>query len=73
MGGLSFLRANAAWLTAGFLLTFTSSFGQTFFISIFAGEIRETFGLSHGQWGGLYTLATTASAIAMVWAGVLTR
>ncbi len=69
---MSFLRANAAWLTAGFLLTFTSSFGQTFFISIFAGEIRETFGLSHGQWGGLYTLATTASAIAMVWAGVLT-
>lgn len=72
MGFLAFLRSNAAWLAAGFLLTFTSSFGQTFFISIFAGEIRETFQLSHGQWGGLYTLATTASAIVMVWAGVLT-
>lgn len=72
MGFFAFLRTNAAWLTAGFLLTFTSSFGQTFFISIFAGEIRATFGLSNGQWGGLYTLATTASAIAMVWAGVLT-
>jgi MFS family permease len=72
MGFLAFLRTNAAWLAAGFLLTFASSFGQTFFISIFAGEIRAEFGLSNGQWGGLYTLATTASAIAMVWSGVLT-
>lgn len=68
----SFLRDNATWLAAGFLLTFTSSYGQTFFISLFAGEIRETFGLSNGQWGGLYSLATTASALVMVWTGVLT-
>lgn len=68
----SFLRDNAAWLAAGFLLTFSSSYGQTFFISLFAGELRATFGLSNGQWGGLYTLATTASAIVMVWAGTLT-
>lgn len=72
MGFFAFLRINAAWLAAGFLLTFTSSFGQTFFISLFAGEIREKFQLSNGQWGGLYTIATTASAIAMVWAGTLT-
>ena len=68
----SFLRDNATWLAAGFLLTFTSSFGQTFFISLFAGELRATFGLSNGQWGGIYTLATTASALVMVWTGVLT-
>lgn len=67
-----FLRFNAPWLAAGFLLTFASSFGQTFFISVFAGEIRATFGLSHGAWGGLYALATTASAAVMVYAGVLT-
>ncbi len=72
MSTLSFLRSNARWLSAGMLLTFLSSFGQTFFISIFAGEIREGFGLSHGQWGGIYTLGTTASAIVMVWAGGLT-
>lgn len=72
MGFLAFLRTNAAWLTAGFLLTFTSSFGQTFFISLSAGQIRTEFGLTNGQWGGLYTLATSASALAMVWAGVLT-
>ena len=68
----SFLRDNAAWLSAGFLLTLSSSFGQTFFISLFAGQIRETFALSNGQWGGLYTLATTASALVMVWTGALT-
>ncbi|MEQ8292288.1 MAG: MFS transporter [Roseovarius sp.] len=69
---LAFLRDNAPWLTAGVLLTFLSSFGQTFFISIFAGHIREVFDLSHGQWGGIYTLGTTASALVMVWAGGLT-
>ena len=69
---LAFLRDNAPWLSAGVLLTFLSSFGQTFFISVFAGEIREAFGLSHGQWGGIYTLGTGASAALMVWAGGLT-
>ena len=68
----SFLRDNATWLLAGFLLTFTSSYGQTFFISLFAGEIRETFDLSNGQWGGIYTIATSASALLMVWTGALT-
>ena len=49
-----------------------SSFGQTYFISIFAGEIRTTFNLSHGDWGAIYGFGTFASAIAMVWAGGLT-
>lgn len=53
-------------------MSLMSSFGQTFFISIFAGEIRETFDLSHGAWGGIYTLGTAASAAVMVWAGGLT-
>ena len=65
----SFLRDNARWLTAGMVLTCLSSFGQTFFISIFAADIQSEFGLSHGGWGGLYTGATTASALVMVWAG----
>ena len=68
----TFLRQNALWLGAGGLLTFLSSFGQTFFISIFAGEIRNEFSLSHGAWGGLYTLGTGVSAVVMVWAGGLT-
>ena len=71
MGFLRFLRANWLFLLAGFVLTLTSSYGQTFFISLFAGEIMADFGLSDGQWGGIYTLGTTASAITMVWAGTL--
>ncbi|MEE4118813.1 MAG: MFS transporter [Paracoccaceae bacterium] len=69
---LPFLRANAAFLAAGALLTFTSSWGQTFFISVFAGEIREEFGLSHGAWGAIYAAGTFASAVAMIWAGQAT-
>lgn len=72
MGTLSFIRDNLKFLSAGFLLTFASCFGQTFFISIFAGEIMAEFGLSHGEWGGLYMIGTLASAGLMVWAGVLT-
>lgn len=72
MNALTFLRTNAPWLSAGFLLTMLSGFGQTYFISIFAGEIRAEFNLSHGEWGGIYTLGTGASAVVMVWAGALT-
>ncbi|GAA4221835.1 MFS family permease [Sagittula marina] len=67
-----FFLDNAQWLAAGILLTFLSSFGQTFFISIFAGEIRESFGLSHGDWGLTYTIGTSVSAAVMIWAGGLT-
>ncbi|SNR36999.1 MFS transporter [Puniceibacterium sediminis] len=72
MTTISFLRDNARWLAAGAMLSFLSSFGQTFFIAVFSGEIREAFGLSNGAWGGIYSLGTTCSAIAMVWAGGLT-
>ncbi|TMM52593.1 MFS transporter [Sulfitobacter sabulilitoris] len=72
MGYLRFVIDNRLFLLAGFLLTLTSSYGQTYFISIFAGEIRGTFNLSDGQWGGIYTVGTTLSAITMIWAGALT-
>ena len=72
MGTLRFIRSNLNWLAAGLLLTFASSFGQTFFLSIFAGQIRAEFGLTHAAWGGIYMLGTLCSALAMVWAGVLT-
>nr|WP_301919118.1 hypothetical protein [uncultured Defluviimonas sp.] len=48
---LHFARANAPWLSAGFLLTCASSFGLTFFKSILAGDIRYEFGRSHAGWG----------------------
>ena len=70
-GYIRFIRANAPFLAVGALLSFLSSFGQTFFISIFAGEIRETFDLSNGDWGVIYMIGTGASAAVMVFAGML--
>lgn len=61
----SFYRRNAWWLASGLALTFASGFGQTYFISLFAGEIRAAFDLSNGAWGGLYTIATFASAVCL--------
>ncbi|MEM9966564.1 MAG: MFS transporter [Pseudomonadota bacterium] len=72
MGYLLFIRRNWLFLLSGFLLTFSSSYGQTYFIALFASDIKADFELSDGQWGGIYTLGTTLSAIAMLWAGVLT-
>lgn len=70
-GYLHFIRENLPFLATGFLLSFLSSFGQTFFIAIFGGEIREAYGLSNGDWGLIYMVGTGASAIVMVFAGGL--
>lgn len=67
----AFLRREAPWLGAGALMAFASSFGQTFFISIFAGVWREEFDLGHGEWGLLYMVATLTSAIVLTQAGRL--
>lgn len=67
-----FIKDNLPWLSAGMLLTFLSSFGQTFFISIFAGKLQSEFGLTEGEWGAIYMIGTGASAVAMLWAGGLT-
>ena len=72
MSLFAFLTSNARFLTTGALLAFLSSFGQTFFIAIFAAQIMAAFDLTDGEWGGLYTVSTTASAIVMLWAGALT-
>ena len=69
MSYFEFVRSNIAWLLAGFILALNSSFGQTFFISIFAGKIQSYFDLSHGDWGFIYMVGTLTSALLMVWAG----
>ena len=66
---LSFLRRNARWIGAGFLLTFCSSFGQTFFIGQVNAELRAAFDLGHGGLALLYGLATAASAASLPFLG----
>ncbi len=65
----AFLRDDPRLLLYGVFLTFGSSFGQTFFISLFAGQIQADFGLSHGGFGSVYSIATLASACLLVWTG----
>ncbi len=59
---LAFLRREARWIGTGFLLTFFSGFGQTYFIALSNTAFREMFALSHGTLGLVYALATLASA-----------
>jgi MFS family permease len=66
---LGFLHENRRFLFFGFLMALCSSYGQTFFISVFGGEIREEFGLSHGTFGLIYSAATLLSGVCMIWAG----
>ena len=64
-----FINDNARWLMGGFLLTLFSSFGQTFFIGLSGNDLRATFHLSGGEFGGLYMVATLASALTLPWLG----
>ena len=57
------------FLLYGFLMSFWSSLGQTFFISLFSQEIRNNLNLSHGEFGFYYAIATLASAVTLFWLG----
>jgi sugar phosphate permease len=65
------LKTEWRFLLFGFLMSFWSSLGQTFFISLFSSEIRADLSLSHGSFGSYYALATTASALTLFWLGKL--
>ncbi len=66
---LEFLAANRRFLAFGFAMAFFSAFGQTFFIAVFSGELRAEFGLTHGEFGSLYSAATVVSGMVLIWAG----
>ncbi len=65
------LRSEWRLLLFGFLLSFWSTPGQTFFISLFSGAIRDELSLTHGEFGGIYSLATLLSACVIIWTGSL--
>lgn len=59
------------WILGGAAMTLATMPGQTNFIAQFNTAIRAEFSLTHGQFGGLYTLATMASAATLVFTGGL--
>lgn len=58
-------------LLFGFLMALASSAGQTFLISLYAPDLMQTFGLSHGSFGALYSGATLLSAVLLLYTGKL--
>ena len=69
MFNYQFVKNNFRFLLFGFILTFCSSFGQTFFIGIFNPFIREDLQLSHSEFGFIYSIATLLSSFTLIWAG----
>ncbi len=53
----------------GFIFTFFSTFGQSFFIGIFNPSIREDLSITHGQFGSIYASATLLSSLLLIWIG----
>ena len=53
----------------GFIFTFFSSFGQSFFLGIFNPSIRNELSITHGQFGSIYASATLASSFILIWIG----
>jgi len=53
----------------GFIFTFFSSFGQSFFLGIFNPSIRNELLISHGQFGSIYASATLLSSFLLIWVG----
>lgn len=53
----------------GAFMCLISSVGQTYFISLFGGEVRAAFGLSHGDFGLIYMIGTIASGATLIMFG----
>ena len=53
----------------GFIFTFFSSFGQSFFLGLFNESIRNELNITHGQFGSIYASATLLSSIILIWVG----
>ena len=63
------IKLNYQIIFFGFIFTFFSSFGQSFFIGLFNHNIREDLNISHGQFGTIYALATLTSSFVLIWVG----
>ena len=53
----------------GFIFTFFSSFGQSFFLGLFNAPIRNELNITHGQFGNIYAVATIFSSLLLIWVG----
>ena len=66
---IDIIRSNYKIILFGFVFTFSSSVGQSFFIGLFNSDIRNELNISHGQFGAIYGIATLCSSILLIWIG----
>ncbi|WP_370176129.1 MFS transporter [Leeuwenhoekiella palythoae] len=64
-----FLRTNFKTVSFGWVLTFLSSFGQTFLISLYVPELIKTFAISEGTFGSIYALGTVIASVVLITVG----
>ena len=66
---IDIIRSNFKIIIFGFVFTFFSSVGQSFFIGLFNSSIREEINISHGEFGTIYGIATLCSSFTLIWLG----
>ena len=66
---IDIIKSNFKIIIFGFIFTFFSSFGQSFFIGLFNSSIRHDLNISHGQFGSIYAAATLLSSFTLIWVG----
>jgi len=62
-------KLNSKIIIFGFIFTFFSSFGQSFFLGLFNAPIRNELSITHGQFGSIYASATICSSLLLIWVG----
>ena len=63
------LTLNKKVIIFGFIFTFFSSFGQSFFLGLFNAPIRNELNITHGQFGNIYATSTIFSSLLLIWVG----
>jgi len=66
---IDIIRSNFKIIIFGFVFTFFSSIGQSFFIGLFNSNIRQELNITHGEFGTIYGIATLSSSLALIWLG----
>ena len=64
-----FKSLNLKVIIFGFIFTFFSSFGQSFFLGLFNSSIRDALSITQGQFGSIYASATLLSSFLLIWVG----
>ena len=66
---IDIVRSNFKIIIFGFVFTFFSSIGQSFFIGLFNSNIRDELNITHGEFGAIYAVATLCSSLMLIWLG----